>query len=158
MTQPVIYVATFKIKEGKFQEYERFYAENLKVVEENNPRLIALHTFANEDGTEITNINVHPDTAAMDYHMRALFRIRPSLPGTAIPRTSARPRLRSGSGPDSTGSPSSLDTTLQRTGVQRSVDQRRIERAAKSSALSKAPAPSALWHRNRPPQARCPPE
>jgi hypothetical protein len=58
VTQPVIYVATFKINEGKFQEYQRFYAENLKVVEENNPRLIALHTFANDDGTEITNINV----------------------------------------------------------------------------------------------------
>ena len=72
MTQPVIYVATFKIKEGKFQEYQRFYAESLKLVEENNPRLIALHTFANEDGTEITNINVHPDTAAMDLHMQVL--------------------------------------------------------------------------------------
>ncbi len=72
MTQPVIYVATFKIKERKFEEYQRFYAENLRVVEENNPRLIALHTFANEDGTEITNIQVHPDTAAMDYHMEVL--------------------------------------------------------------------------------------
>jgi hypothetical protein len=72
VTQPVIYVATFKIKAGMFQDYQRFYAENLKVVEENNPRLIALHTFANEDGTEITNINIHPDTAAMDYHMQVL--------------------------------------------------------------------------------------
>ena len=72
MAEPVIYVATFKIKEGRFQEYQTFYAENLRVVEENNPRLIALHTFANEDGTEITNIQLHPDTAAMDYHMQVL--------------------------------------------------------------------------------------
>ena len=72
MAQPVIYVSTWRIMEGKFQEYQRFYAELLKVVEENEPRLIAVHLFANEDGTEITVIHLHPDTAAVDDHMQVL--------------------------------------------------------------------------------------
>jgi hypothetical protein len=72
MAEPVIYVSTFKIKEGKFAEYQRFYAELLKAVEESNPRLIALYAFANEEGTEITSVNVHPDTASMDHHMQVL--------------------------------------------------------------------------------------
>jgi len=72
MAQPVVYVTTIKIKEGKFQEYQRFYAELLKAVEENEPRLIAMHLFANEEGTEMTNIQVHPDTASMDTHMQVL--------------------------------------------------------------------------------------
>lgn len=51
---------------------ERFFAELLKVVEDNNPRLIALYAFANEDGTEVTSVNVHPDAASMEYHMQVL--------------------------------------------------------------------------------------
>lgn len=72
MTQPVVYVTTFRIKEGKSQEYQRFYAELLKAVEANEPRIIAFHLFANEDGTEMTNIQVHPDAASMDNHMQVL--------------------------------------------------------------------------------------
>ena len=72
MTQPVVYVTTIRIKEDKFQEYQRFYAELLKAVEKNEPRLIAFHLFANEDGTEMTNIQVHPDSASMDTHMQVL--------------------------------------------------------------------------------------
>ncbi|MGH2392782.1 MAG: hypothetical protein ACRDGH_04695 [Candidatus Limnocylindria bacterium] len=72
MAQPVIYVATLRIKEGKFEEYQRFYAENLKLIEENEPRMNAFHAFANEGGTEVTIIQVHPDTASMDDHMQVL--------------------------------------------------------------------------------------
>jgi hypothetical protein len=72
VTEPVIYVSTFRLKEGKFEQYQRFFAELLKVVEDNNPQLIALHAFANEDGTEMTSVNVHPDAASMEYHMQVL--------------------------------------------------------------------------------------
>ena len=72
MAQPVIYVATLGIREGKFREYQRFYAENLKLIQENEPRINAFHAFANEGGTEVTIIQVHPDTASMDDHMQVL--------------------------------------------------------------------------------------
>lgn len=72
MAEPVVYVTTSRIKEGKIQEYQTFYAKLLKVIEENEPRLIAFHVFANEDGTEMTQIQVHPDTASMDDHMQVL--------------------------------------------------------------------------------------
>ena len=72
MDQPVVYVATFGIKAGQFEAYQRFYAENLKLIEENVPRIIAFHTFANEERTEITNVQVHPDAASMDNHMQVL--------------------------------------------------------------------------------------
>jgi len=72
VAQPVIYVATLGIREGKFREYQRFYAENLKLIQENEPRINAFHAFANEGGTEVTIIQVHPDTASMDDHMQVL--------------------------------------------------------------------------------------
>lgn len=43
--------------------------EILKIVETNEPQVIAFHGFLNEDGTEMTSIQVHPDTASMDFHM-----------------------------------------------------------------------------------------
>jgi hypothetical protein len=41
-------------------------------VQTNEPQLIAFHQFLNEDGTELTNIQVHPDTASMDFHIQVL--------------------------------------------------------------------------------------
>jgi len=72
VAEPVAYVTTFRIKEGKFQDYQRFLAELLKAIEENEPRIIAIHTFANEDGTEMTSIQLHPDTESMDAHTQVL--------------------------------------------------------------------------------------
>jgi hypothetical protein len=34
--------------------------------------MIAFHGFVNDDGTEMTIIQVHPDTASMDFHMQVL--------------------------------------------------------------------------------------
>ena len=81
MPQPVAYVSTWRIKEGKFEEYERFYAELVKIVDENEPRLSAFLTFASEDLTEITNVHVFPDSATLDRHMDVLgekLRVLPS--------------------------------------------------------------------------------
>lgn len=72
MAEPVAYVTTFRIKEGKFQDYQRFLAALLKAIEESEPRIVAIHTFANEDGTEMTSIQLHPDAESMDAHMQVL--------------------------------------------------------------------------------------
>jgi uncharacterized protein YndB with AHSA1/START domain/quinol monooxygenase YgiN len=72
MSQPFIHIGTFRIKEGKFEEVTRSYREVVETVEEHEPRMIAFHGFVNEDGTEMTVIQLHPDTASMDFHMQVL--------------------------------------------------------------------------------------
>lgn len=72
MAEPVVYVSTWKIKEGKFDEYRRFYAKQLKLIDEAEPQIFAFLAFANEDGTEMTHIHVHPDRSSMDMHMGIL--------------------------------------------------------------------------------------
>ena len=72
MTEPVVYVSTWTIKEGKSEDYRRFLEELVKVVDENEPRLPAFLTFANDDLTEITNVHVFPDSATLDRHMAVL--------------------------------------------------------------------------------------
>src|SRR5437762_3771840 len=72
MTQPVVYVSTWTIKEDKFEDYQRFYTELVRIVDENEPRVAAFFAFANEDLTEITNVHVYPDDATLDRHMAVL--------------------------------------------------------------------------------------
>lgn len=72
MATPVAYVSTYRIKEGNFETYRRFNAKLLRVVEASEPRVVAFYLFANEAGTEVTNVHVYPDTAAMDHHMQVL--------------------------------------------------------------------------------------
>jgi len=81
MSNPVAYVSTWRIKEGKSEEYRRFYAELVKIVDENEPRLSAFLTFANEDLTEITNVHVFPDGGTLDRHMDVLGEKMRLLPG-----------------------------------------------------------------------------
>ena len=72
MTEPVVYVSTWRIKEGKFEEYRRFYAELVKIVDEKEPRVAAFLAFANEELTQITNVHVHPDSETLDRHMEVI--------------------------------------------------------------------------------------
>jgi quinol monooxygenase YgiN len=72
MTQPFIAIATLRIKEGKLEDFTRAYKEVVEVVKEHEPRMIAFHGFVNDDGTEMTIIQVHPDTHSMDFHMQVL--------------------------------------------------------------------------------------
>jgi hypothetical protein len=72
VTEPVVYVSTWKIKSGKFDDYRRFHDELARVVEENEPRTAAFLLFANDDGTEITGIHVFPDRDALEHHMGVL--------------------------------------------------------------------------------------
>jgi hypothetical protein len=62
MSQPFISIATLRIKEGKLDDFTRSYREVVETVKEHEPRIIAFHGFVNEDGTEMTIIQVHPDT------------------------------------------------------------------------------------------------
>jgi hypothetical protein len=72
MSEPLIYISTWRIKEGKLEEYKRFTKEFLDLIKDKEPQLIAFHLFINEDGTEMTSIQIHPDAASMDFHMQVV--------------------------------------------------------------------------------------
>jgi len=38
-------------------------------VKSREPRMIAFHVYANDEGTEVTGIQVHPDAESMESHM-----------------------------------------------------------------------------------------
>ena len=72
MSEPLIYISTWRIKEGKLEDYKQFTKEFLEIIKAKEPQLIAIHLFLNEDGTEVTSIQIHPDAASMDFHMQVV--------------------------------------------------------------------------------------
>jgi hypothetical protein len=72
MSEPLIFISTWRIKEGKLEDYKRFTKEMTAIYQAKEPQLIAFHVFCNEDGTEMTSVQVHPDAASMDFHMQVL--------------------------------------------------------------------------------------
>jgi hypothetical protein len=72
MSGPLIVITTAKIKEGKLEDFKLFTKELLENIEAREPQIIAMNVFLNEDGTEMTSVQIHPDAASMDSHMQAI--------------------------------------------------------------------------------------
>ena len=81
MDEPVVYLSTWRIKDGKFPEYRRFYSELLAAIREPDRDVVAFYAFANADGTEITNVHVFPDQATLGRHMAVIGEQMGLLPG-----------------------------------------------------------------------------
>ena len=72
MSKPLIVVSKFRVKEGMLEELKQYYKKLRELVEANKTQLIAFHGFLNEEGTEMTAIQVHPNSASMEYHMQVI--------------------------------------------------------------------------------------
>ena len=72
MGTPFVYVGTWTIKEGKFEEARKWLSEHTDFVETNEPRLIAFHVYFDEEGKSCSVVQVHPDSKSMEFHMQLL--------------------------------------------------------------------------------------
>ena len=72
MSEPFIYVGTFRLKQGKLEAFKEQCGGLAKFVEVNEPRMIAFNLYANEEGTEASVVQVHADADSMVFHMRLL--------------------------------------------------------------------------------------
>jgi hypothetical protein len=69
MSKPIVVIDTSEILEGKLSELEAAIHELAAFVESDEPRPISYNVYLNEDGTRMTVIQVHPDSASMEFHM-----------------------------------------------------------------------------------------
>ena len=70
MSEPLIVVLNYSIKPGKEEEARKRISEHVDFVETNEPRMIAFHMYLNEDGNLLSIVQVHPDSASMEFHMQ----------------------------------------------------------------------------------------
>ena len=69
MSEPFIFIATNRLKEGALEAERQRVPGLIDFIEANEPRLIAFNEYANEEGTEVAVVQVHPDAASFEFHM-----------------------------------------------------------------------------------------
>jgi quinol monooxygenase YgiN len=69
MSEPLISLDTSLIRDGRLAELKEAVAELVEFVRSNEPRLIAYEIYFDEAGSRMTVVQVHPDSASMEYHM-----------------------------------------------------------------------------------------
>ena len=72
MAGPFIFIGTHRLKEGKLDDFEAAWGDLVDVVETNEPQLIAFNAYANEEGTEVAVVQLHPDASSMERHMQVV--------------------------------------------------------------------------------------
>jgi glucose dehydrogenase len=72
MTGPFIFIATNRLKHGKLNSEKTRLPELIDFIQANEPRLIAFNEYANEEGTEVAVVQVHPDADSMVSHMELI--------------------------------------------------------------------------------------
>jgi quinol monooxygenase YgiN len=70
MTEPFIFIGTHALKEGKLEDFKQYSRDFCDFIEANEPRLIHFALYVNDEGTEVTMVQVHPDADSMAFHMQ----------------------------------------------------------------------------------------
>ncbi len=77
MSDVIVSIDWSEIRVGKLEDLKVAIKELVDFVDTNEPRPLAYHVYLNEDGTRMTVVQVHPDSASMEHHM--------SIAGSAFP-------------------------------------------------------------------------
>ena len=70
MSGPFIFIGTHRVREGKLEEFRADAIALAALVEDREPQLLGFNFFFNEEETEATIVQVHPDADSMLVHMQ----------------------------------------------------------------------------------------
>lgn len=70
MSEPLIFVDVSEILPGKLEDAKAAFKELAAFVETNEPRTISYNVFFNAPGTVVTVVQVHPNSASMEFHVK----------------------------------------------------------------------------------------
>ena len=68
MSEPVVFISHFKVRQGKLDELKRLAGEVERSLREDKPRTAAWLVYLNEDGTRVSFVHCFPDADSMDLH------------------------------------------------------------------------------------------
>ncbi|MBX7442240.1 MULTISPECIES: hypothetical protein [unclassified Arthrobacter] len=69
MYEPFVYLSTYTVRPGHLDEALEACREVAGLVESREPRMLVFQFFADEQGRQITVLQVHPDAESMANHM-----------------------------------------------------------------------------------------
>ncbi len=68
MSQPIVFISHFKIKEGKLDDVKQLSQNVSEFIKTNKPGTVAFLQYTNKAGTELSIIHVFPDAESFDRH------------------------------------------------------------------------------------------
>jgi hypothetical protein len=69
MAGPFIFIATNRLKSGALEAESRRVPELCRFIEANEPRMLSFNEYADDDGIEVSVVQVHADAESMELHM-----------------------------------------------------------------------------------------
>ena len=69
MSDAIVYVDTSEVREGALEELKSGMKELADFVAANEPRIVAYNVYFGADGTTMSVVHVHPDSASLEYHL-----------------------------------------------------------------------------------------
>ncbi|HZB04113.1 MAG TPA: hypothetical protein VE737_07310 [Actinomycetota bacterium] len=70
MTEPIVFVSHFRIKDGKLDGLKQLFPEVLEMLEAEKPRTTAQLAYLDDAGTKVSIVHVFTDADTMDLHFR----------------------------------------------------------------------------------------
>jgi quinol monooxygenase YgiN len=68
MSEPVVFISHFAIKEGALDDLKRMSADGVAQIREEKPGTVLFLSFLDEEGGRISFLHAFPDADAMDRH------------------------------------------------------------------------------------------
>ena len=70
MADPIVFISTHGIKEGRLNGFTELSREVAPMIEQEKPNTVFFHAYLNEEGSEVTIVHVFPDADSMDLHFQ----------------------------------------------------------------------------------------
>ena len=70
MPDPLIFINTYAIKDGMADRYRELSGGVINMVKSEQPQMLYFAFYMNDEGTEATTFQIHPDSDSMLRHMR----------------------------------------------------------------------------------------
>jgi hypothetical protein len=69
MPGPLLYVDTSDVRPGALEELKDAIKQLVGFIESNEPQLLAYNVYLSDDGSQMTVVHAHVDSASLEYHM-----------------------------------------------------------------------------------------
>jgi quinol monooxygenase YgiN len=79
MSEPIVLIDSSLVRQGKLEDLKTAMKELVEFVEANETRPTTYNVFFSEDETLMTVVQVHPDSASVEFHMKEAAHLFPKF-------------------------------------------------------------------------------
>ena len=72
MSEPIVFIARQKVKEGKLEAYKQLVMDVVNFVKPNKPNTLVFLNYLSDNDSDVTQIQVYASAEAMEQHVQGL--------------------------------------------------------------------------------------